>query len=75
MNYPAKFNVDNVEPNQTYYVGVQGIGSPTASYTISATVTPKPYQPPTELKVGDMPYTGNVRTAHVFARDVDLDII
>ena len=60
MNYPAKFTVENLEPNQTYYVGIQGIGSPTASYTLSATFDSKPYNPPTELKVDDMPTNGQV---------------
>eukprot|EP00750_Incisomonas_marina_P009253 INCI15868.1.p1 GENE.INCI15868.1~~INCI15868.1.p1 ORF type:complete len:202 (-),score=15.53 INCI15868.1:429-1034(-) len=59
INYPAKQTVENLEPNETYYVGVQGIGSPTASYTISATIDNKPYTPPTSIKVDDdLPITG-----------------
>eukprot|EP00750_Incisomonas_marina_P009254 INCI15868.2.p1 GENE.INCI15868.2~~INCI15868.2.p1 ORF type:complete len:272 (-),score=41.02 INCI15868.2:127-942(-) len=61
INYPAKQTVENLEPNETYYVGVQGIGSPTASYTISATIDNKPYTPPTSIKVDDdLPITGQI---------------
>ena len=41
--------VDNLEPNTTYYVGVQGIGSPSASYTISGKIENGPYKEPTKL--------------------------
>ena len=66
IGYPAVQTVENLEPNVTYFVGVQGIGSPTASYTISATIDVKPYVPPTAITVDDdFPVTTQAREVYV----------
>ena len=68
IQYPAKQVIENLEPNETYYVGVQGIGSPSASYTISATIDNKPYVPPSTIKVDDkMPVTSQIPDVYQYA--------
>lgn len=51
INYPGVVVVQNIIPNMTYYVGVQGIGSPTDVYKISATIQYHDWVRPVRLEV------------------------
>jgi hypothetical protein len=54
--YPAKMIIDNVSPNNTYFVSVQALAIAGGTYTLSATFVPQKAVLPVTLRVNDQPY-------------------